>query len=180
MLLCVSALAFPAVGETVSVTTQQGRNVTVSTISPDIIRVENFAPGQSPSATLATSPKISEAGCTSMTAGPVQIFTTSTGVTVRIDSSTGAVDINAGANRAVSDNGVRSIADGKQSLSLSTLGGGSFYGAGERGYNFNLAGDTLVMYNKQNYGYTAGDPRIKQMNITMPLFLSLKRLCHCI
>lgn len=28
------------------------------------------------------------------------------------------------------------------------------------------------MYNRQNYGYTAGDPRIRQMNITMPLFLS--------
>ena len=52
------------------------------------------------------------------------------------------------------------------------MGGGSFYGAGERGYSFNLAGDTLVMYNKQNYGYTASEPRIKQMNITMPLFLS--------
>ena len=28
------------------------------------------------------------------------------------------------------------------------------------------------MYNKQNYGYTAGEERIRQMNITMPLFLS--------
>ena len=28
------------------------------------------------------------------------------------------------------------------------------------------------MYNRQNYGYTAGDPRIRHMNITMPLFLS--------
>ena len=28
------------------------------------------------------------------------------------------------------------------------------------------------MYNRQNYGYTAGDPRIRQMNITMPLFIS--------
>ena len=52
------------------------------------------------------------------------------------------------------------------------MGGGSFYGAGERGHSFNLAGDTLVMYNRQNYGYTAGDPRIRQMNITMPLFIS--------
>ncbi|MDE7136409.1 MAG: hypothetical protein K2N91_07230, partial [Muribaculaceae bacterium] len=48
----------------------------------------------------------------------------------------------------------------------------SFYGAGERGFHFNLAGDTLVMFNKQNYGYTAGEERIKQMNITMPILIS--------
>jgi alpha-glucosidase (family GH31 glycosyl hydrolase) len=28
------------------------------------------------------------------------------------------------------------------------------------------------MYNRQNYGYTEGDPRINQMNITVPLFVS--------
>lgn len=172
VLSAVSAMAVPAAAETVSVTTQQGRKVTVSTITPDIIRVENSAPGQIPSATLPTNPQAADIECVSSTAGAVRIFTTPTGVTVRIDSSTGAVDINAGGNRAVSDNGTRSITGGKQTLELSTMGSGSFYGAGERGYSFNLAGDTLVMYNKQNYGYTAGDPRIRQMNITMPLFLS--------
>ena len=172
MLSAALVMAVPAVAETVNVTTQQGRKVTVSTITTDIIRVENFAPGQTPSATLSTNPQTADIKCVSSTAGDVKIFTTPTGVTVRIDSSTGAVDINAGSNRAVSDNGSRSTSAGKQTLELSTMGSGSFYGAGERGYNFNLAGDTLVMYNKQNYGYTAGDPRIRQMNITMPLFLS--------
>lgn len=172
LLLLFSAISLPALAETVSVTTPEGRQVTVSTITSDIIRVENHANGEHPSATLPTNPKVADIKCVSTSAGPLRIFTTPTGVTVRIDSSTGAVDINAGGNRAVSDNGMRTFADGKQTLSLSTLGNGSFYGAGERGYNFNLAGDTLVMYNKQNYGYTAGDPRIRQMNITMPLFLS--------
>ncbi len=46
------------------------------------------------------------------------------------------------------------------------------FGGGERGQGGNLMGDTLVNYNRQNYGYTAGDPRISQMNITMPLFIS--------
>ena len=30
------------------------------------------------------------------------------------------------------------------------------------------------MYNRQNYGYTAGDPRISQMGITAPYFASDK------
>lgn len=48
----------------------------------------------------------------------------------------------------------------------------SFYGGGERGYSLNLAGDTLVNFNRQNYGYTDGDPRIRQMGITMPYVVS--------
>ncbi|MCM1369279.1 MAG: DUF5110 domain-containing protein [Candidatus Amulumruptor caecigallinarius] len=48
----------------------------------------------------------------------------------------------------------------------------NFYGAGERGHRLRLNGDTLVMYNRQNYGYGGGDPRISQMGITMPYFLS--------
>ncbi len=53
-------------------------------------------------------------------------------------------------------------------------GNESFYGAGERGYSLNLAGDTLINYNKQNYGYMAGEKRIKQMGITMPFVISSK------
>lgn len=66
----------------------------------------------------------------------------------------------------------RSQRDGKQLIQLATTGRGSYYGAGERGHKLNLRGDTLTMYNRQNYGYTNDDPRISQMNITMPLFLS--------
>ena len=50
----------------------------------------------------------------------------------------------------------------------------SFYGAGERGYSFNLAGDTLVNYNTQNYGYQMGEKRTKLMGITMPFVISSK------
>ena len=60
----------------------------------------------------------------------------------------------------------------KSTLVLSTNSGGSFYGAGERGHKLNLRGDTLVNYNRQNYGYTGDDQRISQMNITMPVLLS--------
>lgn len=47
-----------------------------------------------------------------------------------------------------------------------------FYGAGERGHSLKINGDTLVMYNRQNYGYTGSDPRISQMGITVPYFTS--------
>lgn len=49
-----------------------------------------------------------------------------------------------------------------------------FYGAGERGHSLTINGDTLEMYNRQNYGYTGTDSRIKQMNITVPYFTSSK------
>ena len=45
------------------------------------------------------------------------------------------------------------------------------YGGGERGYAHNLRGDTLVMFNKQNYGYGRGD-RTDQMNICIPFYIS--------
>jgi alpha-glucosidase (family GH31 glycosyl hydrolase) len=48
----------------------------------------------------------------------------------------------------------------------------SFYGAGERGYSLNLAGDTLINYNAQNYGYQMGEKRTQQMGITMPMVIS--------
>lgn len=47
-----------------------------------------------------------------------------------------------------------------------------FHGAGERGHSLTLNGDTLTMYNRQNYGYTAADPRISQMGISVPWFVS--------
>ena len=158
--------------QTVSVTTPRGRTVRVSTITPSILRVENFPEGSVPSATLSGAPAARDVDGKIARDGDITSLTTPSGLSVTVSALTGAVTIDGGARRRVSDSGVRSFTDGLQSLSLSVSPGGSFYGAGERGYSFNLAGDTLVMYNKQNYGYRAGEERIRQMNITMPLFLS--------
>ena len=57
-------------------------------------------------------------------------------------------------------------------VTLEGAPGEIFYGAGERGHALNINGDTLTMYNRQNYGYTAGDPRISQMGISVPYFVS--------
>lgn len=156
----------------VSLRTPAGQTVTVSAVTDNIIRVSNCASGETPAKT-RTSVLDSNTGNVSVSSAPgICVMTTGGGIVVRIDSVSGAVDIVAGPKRVVSDNGLREISGGERRLELSTVGEGSFYGAGERGYSFNLAGDTLVMFNKQNYGYTAGEERIKQMNITMPLFIS--------
>lgn len=59
-----------------------------------------------------------------------------------------------------------------KSISFSGDNVGRFYGAGERGHSLTLNGDSLVMYNRQNYGYTGSDPRVRQMGITVPYFAS--------
>ncbi|MCH5326334.1 MAG: DUF5110 domain-containing protein, partial [Duncaniella sp.] len=175
--IAIFALATSVASEAVNVvtlTTSEGRRVSVDVITPDIIRVANLAPGEQDSYAIepAVSPMTELGSLKVETIGDVTSFTTATGVTVRVDAASGGVDITAGGGRAVSDNGVRTITDGVRGMELATMGSGSFYGAGERGARFNLAGDTLVMYNRQNYAYTGSDPRISQMNITMPLFLS--------
>ncbi len=152
--------------------TPGGQHIRVSAVSDNIIKVSNWNAGETLPET-ATSVLKGQSGTSSVSTAPgICVMTTGGGIVVRVDSLTGSVDISAGPKRSVSDNGLRTLADGQRRLELSTVGRGSFYGAGERGYSFNLAGDTLVMYNKQNYGYTAGEERIRQMNITMPLFLS--------
>lgn len=166
------AASMTAQNREVSLRTPAGQTVTVSAVTDNIIRVSNCAPGETPAKT-GTSVLNANTGNVSVSSAPgICVMTTGGGIVVRIDSITGGVDIVAGPKRAVSDNGLREISGGERRLELSTVGEGSFYGAGERGYSFNLAGDTLVMFNKQNYGYTAGEERIKQMNITMPLFIS--------
>lgn len=171
-LAALAATGLASMAESVTVSTPDGRIVTVTPLTSNIIRVSNLAPGETEPKTPLTTLKDTDPECIKSVSGEITNLITPSGVTVRIDSRTGGVSINGGADRAISDSGIRTSSGGKQSISISTMGNGSFYGAGERGYSFNLAGDTLVMYNKQNYGYTAGDPRIRQMNITMPLFLS--------
>lgn len=169
--MTVFGIAFAAPG-VFTTTTQDGRIVTITIISDDIIKVSNTSAEEevpvSRSVILAPTDFAGEA----MAVGGKQIVTTATGVVATLDNATGAVTITSGENRAIADNGERTFVDGKRAMSLSTMGVGSFYGAGERGFSYNLSGDTLVMYNKQNYGYKKGESRIKQMNITMPLFIS--------
>ena len=150
--MTVFGIAFAAPG-VFTTTTQDGRIVTITIINDDIIKVSNTSAEEevpvSRSVILAPTDFAGEA----MAVGGKQIVTTATGVVATLDNATGAVTITSGENRAIADNGERTFVDGKRAMSLSTMGVGSFYGAGERGFSYNLSGDTLVMYNKQNYGY---------------------------
>lgn len=162
-----------ATTESIATTTPDGRAVTVTAITPNILKVTNMAPGEQPLPSRATVPQISVEKPVIMSPGEfTTTLTTSAGVTAIVDDRTGTLVITAGPGKVITDSGLRRTAGGKCEIRLATTATGSFYGAGERGHKLNLRGDTLVMFNRQNYGYTGSDPRISQMNITMPLFLA--------
>lgn len=153
--------------------THSGAVVSVTEITPNILRVENIAPGSKPIPTgeyTSSTLKLKADKIDAMTVEGTSL-STSAGITATIDPKKGSLNISA-PFMTITDSGSRLTDDGKQQINLYVGSDGSFYGAGERGHSFNLRGDTLVMYNRQNYGYTEGDPRISQMNITMPLFIS--------
>ncbi|MDE6333452.1 MAG: hypothetical protein K2L77_02275, partial [Muribaculaceae bacterium] len=159
-------------GHKATTTTPDGRTVTVTAINDNILRVTNNGLAQTPLPSRATV--LGESASPDVVAVGRFVTTLSTpaGVTATVDDRTGALTITAGAGRTITDTGERPTVDGKTELCLYTTSTGSLYGAGERGHKLNLRGDTLVMFNRQNYGYTGSDPRISQMNITMPLLLS--------
>ena len=160
--------------ESITATTAQGRRVTVTVVNRNILKITNIAPGEQPMASRAVVIQADKAGEAVVARAGEFTTTLSTpaGVTAILDNRTGFLTISAGNGKLITDNGVRSVAGDKHTIALQTTSTGSMYGAGERGHHLNLRGDTLAMYNRQNYGYTGSDPRISQMNITMPLFLS--------
>lgn len=59
-----------------------------------------------------------------------------------------------------------------QTATFITPRGDHFYGAGERGHSLVLNGSDLPMWNRANYGYSEGDPRLNQTNINIPYIVS--------
>ena len=60
----------------------------------------------------------------------------------------------------------------EQTATFLTPEGDNFYGAGEKGHSMTLNGSELMLYNRANYGYGEGDPRLSQANINMPYMVS--------
>lgn len=158
--------------ETIEVTTPSATRVVVRPVSPTVVKVTNLGAGQ-------TAPK-SRASVLDYAGYDGGVVVSKDGNQVLMLDSTMTVTVTPGGEVTVStpdgctlitDRGVRTV-DGENGVELTIAGNGSMYGAGERGHRLDLRGDTLTMYNRQNYGYTGSDPRINQMNITMPLFLS--------
>lgn len=92
---------------------------------------------------------------------------------ITVDKSTGRVSF-----QTADGTPLLSEADGlgrdgnEQTLSFISPEGDNFYGAGERGHSLTLNGSELMMWNRANYGYGEGDPRLNQANITMPYLVS--------
>ena len=99
----------------------------------------------------------------------IEMMNTMTGLRVVLDKQLGSLTVSRDNSYLLTD-----LCKRDRGIRLMHQAGESFYGAGERGYSLNLAGDTLINYNKQNYGYVSGEARIKQMGITMPFVISSK------
>ncbi len=160
--------------ESISAVTPQGRTVEVSVINAATLKVTNRLGDETE---LTANRLDSSAGDVAVSRSTIDdnLTSISTGsVTAIIDARTGALTIYGGDGRVVTDSGIRTTTGGRLEIELATTATGAYYGAGERGHSLNLRGDTLVMYNRPTYGYTGNDPRISQMNITMPLIVSVE------
>ncbi len=158
---------------TITTATADGRIIIVKAINANILKITNVAVGEQPMPSRAVVLERTDYKPDVATIGKyISTLSTSSGITATVDDRTGFLTISAGQNKVFTDNGERPTIDGRTEIALSTTSVGSMYGAGERGHKLNLRGDTLGMYNTQNYGYTGNDPRISQMNITMPMFVS--------
>ena len=168
----VAMMVMTAAAQQSTMTVNDGtrhQTITVTAVGDDIVRVDVVPDGWNgtrlPSLALEKSVKAAakvndlDDMCVLRTAGGMKVVYVN-----------GSITVGCGNDFYVTDLCDRSSGD----LRLLHGGGESFYGAGERGYSFNLAGDTLINYNAQNYGYQMGEKRTKQMGITMPMVISSK------
>ena len=177
-LLVVAMLAMVATGQERSLTindTTRHQTITFTAISDDIVRVDVVPEGWSGSrlATLACDKALNGRVPKVKINDNKQVgsLVTENGLTVTLSKTFGMIKAFNGSTDYVVD--ILNMRDSSRVV-LSHKPGESFYGAGERGYSFNLAGDTLINYNSQNYGYQMGEARTKLMGITVPMVISSK------
>jgi alpha-glucosidase (family GH31 glycosyl hydrolase) len=173
-MVAVLMMALAAMAQSTSLTfndAKRGQTITVTAVGDDIVRVDVVPDGWSgerlPSLALdrvAKNPVIVNNW------DDISVMRTDGGMKVLLDRNTGSVTVSCGNTFYTTDLCER----GQSTVRLLHQGKESFYGAGERGYSFNLSGDTLINYNAQNYGYQMGEARTKQMGITMPMVISSK------
>ena len=176
MMFAVAMLALVATAQPVTMTVddeEHNQIITVTAVGNDIVRVDVVPVGWTgtrlPSLALDKPlPTKVEAKVTEQ--DDMSVMRTINGLKVVCDKSVGSITVGNRNAYFITDLCERS----SNTVRLLHQGQESFYGAGERGYSFNLAGDTLINYNAQNYGYQMGEARTKQMGITMPMVISSK------
>lgn len=162
-------------GKGVDVKTSKGV-VNVLPLTSDIFRVTNRPAGAEQKCTHSQSAilKPQEVVTTTKVEKDATYVSTPT-TTARIDHSTGKVTfLDPAGNLILSEVEGVDNSNGVKTVTLAGMEGEFIYGGGERGHSPVLNGDSLTMYNRQNYGYTAGDPRISQMGISAPYYVSDK------
>ena len=170
--VAVAMLALVTTAQPVTMTIEdeeQGQVITVTAVSDDIVRVEVVPFGWTGQyLTSLALERTYKAKVKIDNGDDISVLRTENGM--KVTYVNGTLTVGSGNTFYLTD-----LCD-RYSLKVRLLhqGGESFYGAGERGYSFNLAGDTLINYNAQNYGYQMGEPRTKQMGITMPFVISSK------
>lgn len=172
VIVTLVALSFKAKSEGMQfIDTDRNQTITVSVINPYIMRVDvEPKPWKSRHLPSLVRKEISELKV-GLLGRRHNIIRTKSGMKVVFDQDLNSLTVSCDNTLFITD-----MCDRTQHGTLRLLHQGkeSFYGAGERGYSLNLAGDTLINYNKQNYGYVSGEARIKQMGITMPFVISSK------
>ncbi len=171
-ILALAMLSMTALGQQTTMTfndADRHQTVTVTAVGEDIVRVDVVPDGWSgtrlPSLALD---KTARAEVKIEQWEDISVMRTGSGMRVVLDKGIGSITVGSRNGYYITDLCER----GSSALVLLHSGGESFYGAGERGYSLNLAGDTLINYNAQNYGYQMGEARTRQMGITMPMVIS--------
>ncbi|MDE6718054.1 MAG: DUF5110 domain-containing protein [Muribaculaceae bacterium] len=160
-------------GKTTLISTPKG-TVAVTPVTPDIFRISQFPAGipaldfpKSQSAILAP-----QDFAISSFATPTEYVVSTPSTILKVNRLTGKISFeNAAGETLLSEDGGIDNSGKLKSVTFVTPDA-SFYGAGERGHSLRLNGDSLPMWNRPTYGYGAGDSRINQMNITMPVILA--------
>ena len=105
--------------------------------------------------------------------GPEEYVYTTPTTTVKVNTKTGIVSFyNSDGTLLLEEAAPVDNTSAVKTASFIMPEGARIYGAGERGHSLTLNGDSLSFYNRQNYGYTEGDPRISQMGISVPWLVS--------
>lgn len=161
-------------GNATVVSTPRG-SVEITPITTDIFRISQIPAGVTTLDFPKSQSAILEPGGveTSSFATDKEYIVSTPSTIIRIDRANGLISFeNAEGKTLLDEAGGVDNAGKVKTVSFLAPEGISFYGAGERGHSLRLNGDSLPMWNRPTYGYGAGDDRISQMNITMPMLIS--------